>query len=118
MSSSLHFLFVYFLLYYYYYLLFNIEHCGSPDSSTYMSIMRYFVYTVYIITMFSQRFIVTANQYLIPNRCCNEALSVFLHFLKASLSLCLFLPLFLPLSLSLLFPLSGGLPAMSPWLLL
>lgn len=66
--------------------------------------------------MFSLSFIVTANQCLIPNQCCNEPLSFFPFSHSLSLSLSLFL--FLPLSLSLLFPLSGGLPAMSPRLLL
>lgn len=48
--------------------------------------------------MFPLSFSVTANQYLIPNQCYNEALSFF-HFLTAHLSL------YLPLSVCFIPPL-------------
>lgn len=118
------FIFLYIIIIIYYLILNTVglwtasHRCPScstlKNSGDYTSPVQY----IQQITMFSLPFIVTATQYLMPNQCCNEALSLFLHFLTASLSLCILLPLFLPLSLSLSFPLSGGLPAMSPWLLL
>lgn len=55
------------------------------------------------------------NQYLIPIQYSNEALSLFICW---SLSFSLSSSSFLSVPLCLSFPLSGGLPAMSPWLLL